>query len=962
MLLVTELISFFFVQVLLLRDKRIGLAVEKSGNPVFECKKCDLRFSERDHVACSQGSFLDTNVWNDFDVNQKLLKIIQVSLRNVTRDQDTCDACVCVNCLEVVEQKIFRSRKSSSFPGWGYLSVWKDNVVGIIPRDMCVLGRHMWTDCVRDEAYYGLVETGNEAKKKGTNTVDGGNSTEVDNRIPEDIIRQVLSLGLNEEETDGSANEITRTIETRLGKSEGDLLQFTNSIAHLCKSSIQVKEVTQRHLQDLPYDLSRLTLTGVVSEVFKKQELKNEILKNRIVWESKIKDWIIEFNKELDGNVSISPNKVMMAFFRTRGHQDWYKCRVVRQDPCKKGDLAVRWEVEWEDGDSTDRMKYRWQFKECPQDVSVSAAAEDAEGILESSASSLAAAAETAATVLSSLSAASETAATATAPATAAAESSASSSLAPAAETETAATASSSLALASDDDRVRVLTKAYKMARVHIGTATALEKVNYHWDFDETCHNVVSHTLSLLRQEFVGEMFEGVIMDLEYELWESVHTWVGERLKVVLVGMVTKVVKKKRNTSVKDCESFSTVVNQSLQRMIKPEILKRYKFLILDVVRKQWLVDGIVEEGEQGCSQDLDQTREASSRMRSRSSMPDTRYSRFHKDKDKEVLKRVLGTDAQYLVYLSREQLRAMTCANHIEFHKFLIRHQNQESFQEPGERKPWNCSHCHTEHDAGVAVCPQNWEIRSPWFMNRENRVISCPFVVDNKTARLFYDSDEGQTYIRALGLPKNNYEIDHIIPVAHGGACHPMNLCILSPGANRYFSSDKSKHEDKMKLLGGVAKLCAEALKEHQTTFWNVSGLHRHPRVDLANFRVLESAVDLVLDPGLTFSPYMFVFLPPEEWLKVQLCNTGVDTWKGSLEYVQGFEVESLNKTTYLTRGGGEFVRSQHRQDLEVATNQMIEIEVRPMKFGLWGAKEVCQSRYQELGVDDRHLPSGW
>ena len=116
------------------------------------------------------------------------------------------------------------------------------------------------------------------------------------------------------------------------------------------------------------------------------------------------------------------------------------------------------------------------------------------------------------------------------------------------------------------------------------------------------------------------------------------------------------------------------------------------------------------------------------------------------------------------------------------------------------------------------------------------------------------------------------------------------------------------------------------------------------------------------MVLDPGLTFSPYTFVFLPPEEWLKVQLCNTGVDTWKGSLEYVQGFEVESLNKTTYLTRGGGEFVRSQHRQDLEVATNQTIEIEVRPMKFGLWGAKEVCQSRYQELGVDDRHLPSGW
>ena len=61
--------------------------------------------------------------------------------------------------------------------------------------------------------------------------------------------------------------------------------------------------------------------------------------------------------------------------------------------------------------------------------------------------------------------------------------------------------------------------------------------------------------------------------------------------------------------------------------------------------------------------------------------------------------------------------------------------------------------------------------------------------------------------------GLDK--YDFDHIIPVASGGTHHVMNLFILDPGVNKWFGSDPSRQEDKMKLVGGAVKLCDVTFK---------------------------------------------------------------------------------------------------------------------------------------------------
>lgn len=201
----------------------------------------------------------------------------------------------------------------------------------------------------------------------------------------------------------------------------------------------------------------------------------------------------------------------------------------------------------------------------------------------------------------------------------------------------------------------------------------------------------------------------------------------------------------------------------------------------------------------------------------------------------------------------------------------------------------------------------------------------------------------------------------MDHVDPWSAGGANHVMNLCILKPEANKHFSSDKGKLNDKLKLVGGVAKLCCLALKTHMSNFWNVSGMDRHPKVDLTNLRVLESKSDQSLHPQLTFSPYVFALLPPFKWVKIQVCHSGVDQVMSTLHYVQGFESGTCDRTTYSTRGGSDFVQTQHVLSLRSEPKRSIEIAVGVFPFKLWTQEEVCEERYKQLGVDPRHFPSG-
>jgi hypothetical protein len=961
----TELISvpcWGELQALLFPAIRIGLSLDDvTGAPVFECKKCNLKFSERNHVSCSEcvgnaAKLLERNVWADLVLNKKYVSKIQESLK---RNNTEGDVCVCVSCLEVIECSIFRRRRTATWLGWGYLLSWKNKVMDMVPRDLEKLSRYMWTNEIREQAQYGLCGEGKgegsasgvskkKARKKKNHDEDNrgvdedGDEVEVD-KICDDITRAVLNLNVTEN-IESSETEITRKIEEILKKNDGDLFSLSQPIAHLYKSCIQVKEVLQSYLRLFEHD-QHLNLKGVTAELEKNSDLKKELDKNRPVWSSKIREWTIEFNTQLDSEIeeqeAISPNKVMMAYYK---QQEWFQCTVVRRVDRRNDELSGMWEVAWHDKDRRDLKKFRWQLRNLTAS--------------EASEADVARKVRTTAVVQGedegqpAASTASDAAQQVEGP-------------------EQGGEGEGGEGEAATTGFLCVRLSAFQTARNMIQTKTTARDVdnltNFSWDVHTATQDVFGDTLKALRQKF-GDGQDTVISDLQLqcELLDTVERWICEGFKVFFTGLVKKSSESEMRTmktGPEDWKSLYRTVKECLSKKIESDIVKRHDVLIQAVVKKHWEMNNILENDIQGCSQDLMTIHECQSgsrmRMRSRMSQADTRCSRF--SKETELMNRVLGTPSQYLVHLSREQLRAMSCCNDRGLHEFLIKkHKKEQLSQGQPENDPWFCSQCKIEHDAILAICPQNFHIKSPKLQRFEKKTISCPLAVQPRTVREFYDNtDEGRKIIRALKI--DNYEVDHIIPVKSGGAHHVCNYWLMSREANKWFGSDGSKQEDKLKLVGGVAKLCAVSFKTHQTTFWNVSGFHRHPRVDVADFRVLESKSDLELDPGLTFSPYVFVLLPTESWLKNQLCHGNVETVRGHLVYVQGSEVESVNQTTYHTRGGNgnTFVKTQHVRDLVTEPGQELEIEVRPLTFELWSAKETRGSSY--VGIDEHHFPKG-
>ena len=148
---------------------------------------------------------------------------------------------------------------------------------------------------------------------------------------------------------------------------------------------------------------------------------------------------------------------------------------------------------------------------------------------------------------------------------------------------------------------------------------------------------------------------------------------------------------------------------------------------------------------------------------------------------------------------------------------------------------------------------------------------------------------------------------------------------------------------------------------LQTHLKNFWSSCRRGRRDRnafKDLSNFRVCESKVLKFIDANVQLSPFVFALLPLESWLKVQ-CEEGFSELRASLEYVQTWEVHDCDRTTYSTKGGSNFVRTQDVKELKSEVDHTVSIEIRPLTFSLWKAREVGRERYS--GVEECYWPSG-
>jgi hypothetical protein len=247
----------------------------------------------------------------------------------------------------------------------------QSGVPDMVPRDLEKLSRCMWTDEIQEQVQYGLCGEGKgEGSASGVSKkkariknmmriiVDkGGVEAEVD-KICDDITRAVLNLNVTEN-IESSETEITRKNEEILKKNDGDLFSLSQPIDHLHKSCIQVKEVLQSYLRLFEHD-QQLNLKGVTAELEKNSDLKKELDKNRPVWSSKIREWTIEFNTQLDFEIEeqegISPRKVMMTYYKQKG---WFQCTVVRRVDRRNEELSGMWEVSCNDKDRHDLNKFQ---------------------------------------------------------------------------------------------------------------------------------------------------------------------------------------------------------------------------------------------------------------------------------------------------------------------------------------------------------------------------------------------------------------------------------------------------------------------------------------------------------------------------------------------------------------------------------------------------------------------------
>lgn len=224
------------------------------------------------------------------------------------------------------------------------------------------------------------------------------------------------------------------------------------------------------------------------------------------------------------------------------------------------------------------------------------------------------------------------------------------------------------------------------------------------WDVTEVTRGVVEETLTCLQMKWQDEQeLLAVVTDLKLELWEFSETWVMRSMKDWFLNFVQRfsvnmIPDPKVPEAVEmDLKKLQELVRNKLGESITSQVLARYDYLIEDVVSKQWKIHGIVRDGEPGCSQSEQQImqHDPASRITHRARIPDISKKRFEEDTD--ILLRVLGTPAEYLVYLTREQIWAMGCCNHTKLHEYLIKESSITQPSVTGGNQPssWSCPHC---------------------------------------------------------------------------------------------------------------------------------------------------------------------------------------------------------------------------------------------------------------------------
>jgi hypothetical protein len=235
----------------------------------------------------------------------------------------------------------------------------------MVSRDIKILDNRMWTneECLQAQRVMREQDQdgGSGSRKKKKKKMD-----KQEEKISDDIVRAVLNLRPDEEDTEGSENEstITRQIEEKLEKGEGELLEYSSEIFSIHESWIRIKKQTREYLEKFPHD-KKLSVNVILADLYKESEFEQKIRHHLSVWTQSIITWVIECNQELDEISGIRENTSMEGYFSAQGISgDWYKCRVGQKlERQSRNGLAEAFEVDWVDGDSRDKRKYRWQLR-----------------------------------------------------------------------------------------------------------------------------------------------------------------------------------------------------------------------------------------------------------------------------------------------------------------------------------------------------------------------------------------------------------------------------------------------------------------------------------------------------------------------------------------------------------------------------------------------------------------------